>query len=119
MHTVHTAYNHFIRLLDCLCRFVDMIIARLQDICKEITENNVSEDTTMLKAELEHLHHENKKLKKLYYPKKLVYDSELDIYLCPNCKKVFPGTVLKEKVLYCSFCGQRIYADGQGRPGSV
>lgn len=119
MHTVHIAYDHFIRLLDCLCRFVDMIIVRLQGICKEITENNVLEDTTMLKAELEHLHHENKKLKKLYYPKKLVYDSELDIYLCPNCKKVFPGTVLKEKVLYCSMCGQRIYADVQGHSKSV
>lgn len=112
MHTVHIAYDNIIRLLDCLCRFIDIVIVRAQAICKEIIENDVAEDTTMLKAELEHLYEENKKLKKLYYPKKLVYDSELDIYLCPNCKKVFPGTILEKKeVLYCSLCGQRIYGE--------
>lgn len=114
MHTVHIAYNNLIKLLDCLCQFIDIIIARLQGIYEEITESDAVDDTTMLQAELEYLHQENKKLKKLYYPKKLVYDSELDIYLCPKCKKVFPGTIAKEKeILYCSLCGQRIYTEGQ------
>jgi len=89
-----------------------MIIAQLQGIYEEITESDVVEDTVMMQAELDYLHQENKKLKKLYYPKKLVYDSGLDIYLCPNCKKIFPGTIAKEKeILYCSLCGQRIYVE--------
>lgn len=115
MHTVHIAYNNFIKLLDTLCRFIDTFISRLQGIGREIKENDVVEDTTMLKAELNYLHFENKKLKKLYYPKKLVYDSTLDIYFCPNCEKVFSKVVLKEKVLYCSLCGQRIYMEGQSK----
>lgn len=77
---------------------------------KEDISEGEPEEMIMMEAELEYLKKENSKLKRLYYPKELIYEAELDIYRCPNCKKIVSQAMLEEKLtLYCNLCGQRIY----------
>ncbi len=110
MQAVYSVYTSFIKCLDSICMGIDRGILYLKNLKTDLGEE-VS-DNTMLEAEVEQLRNENRKLKKLYYPKKLKYDVELDIYQCPNCKKIVsPERLKNEPVLYCSLCGQRVYKD--------
>lgn len=111
MHAVYIAYTSFIKCLDGICSVIDRLISYLSSIKAEIKTELDEEvnDKIMLEAEVEQLRNENRKLKKLYYPKKLKYDAELDIYQCPNCKKIVSPARIEEEFLYCNMCGQRVY----------
>lgn len=109
MEAVHIVYTSLIKCLDFGCRCIDILVCRAKGLKEDIVEEE-PDDKIMLEAEVEYLKKENSKLKKLYYPQKLIYDVALDIYQCPNCRKILSQEMLKENTaLYCSLCGQRIY----------
>lgn len=68
----------------------------------------------MIEAETQYLKSENKKLKELQFPKKIVRTDEGRNYICPNkkCNISISGILVEQyKIKFCPECGQRIYID--------
>lgn len=62
---------------------------------------------TMIRAETEHLRHENDELRKLQEPGRIVCSDEK--YFCPHCKKQIPSEAVHSyKTKYCLKCGKRV-----------
>lgn len=112
MNTVYLVYSSFIKCLDNLCCGIDKIIDYISNIKKEVSESDEVDEKFMFEAELEQLRSENKKLKKLYYPKKMLYDEQTDNYICPNCNEALSKMLIENSdTKYCNCCGKRIYRD--------
>lgn len=64
----------------------------------------------MIDAETSYLQEENRKLKKLSYPKPVIKSD--DSYFCPNPKchiKISNILIDQYQIKYCTECGQRIF----------
>lgn len=110
MNTVDFLYSSFTQCLDRICHCIDILIYQVGNIKEEISENYEVDEKIMYEAELEQLRKENKKLKKLYYPKKILCDEQTDNYICPNCMGVLPKIIIENcNTKYCNCCGKRIY----------
>lgn len=91
--------------------FLDSLFSYLDQIINRILQHKAGPDVEcMIEAETKYLKAENKSLKELQYPKKVIKDERN--YCCPNskCKKEISSVLIeKYRIKFCPECGQRIY----------
>lgn len=112
MQLIVSIYNSTIGFLDEICSLVDKMVLSVKEIKEESTDTVSPEE--MIEAAMERLKEENRKLKKLQYPEKIIRNTKKSCYLCPKCREDITEQILsKKRPKYCFSCGQRIYMEGK------
>lgn len=96
-------------IIDTLIYKTEFALHKIFNTFKE-NQYGLPDTEIMIDAATSHLKEENRKLKKLSYPKPVIRSGE--DYFCPNpkCHLKIPDILMEQyQIKYCIECGQRIF----------